>query len=64
MDYTSLSTEIQQLGLPKENADIISNTFRDNKDQLRDKYASESYRVSKLLDSHWRIDQVLASVRL
>ena len=59
--FIFLSQEIQQLGLPKVNADVISQSFRDNKDALRDKLGEESYRVSKVLSSSWRIDQVLAS---
>ena len=61
VDEISLSTEIQQLGLPKDNADIITNAFRDSKDKLREIQASESYRVSKLIDASWRVDQILAS---
>ena len=61
VDELSLSTEIQQLGLPKKNADIISNAFLDSKDKLREIHANESFRLSKLLDCDWRIDQVLGS---
>ena len=61
VDELSLSQEIQQLGLPKDNADVISNLFRDNKDALRDRFAADSYRISKVMSSSWRIDQVLAN---
>ena len=61
VDELSLSTEIQQLGLPKKTADIISNAFLDSKDKLREIHANESFRLSKLLDCDWRIDQVLGS---
>ena len=61
VDEVSLSQEIQQLGLPKANADVISQCFRENKDILRNKLSEESYRVSKVLSSGWRIDQIIAS---
>jgi len=61
VDEQSLSQEIQQLGLPKDNADVISSSVRDNKDSLRARYAEESYRVSKVLSSSWRIDQLLST---
>ncbi len=56
-----LITEIQQLGLPKENSDTISKLYRENKDALSDKLSEKSYRISKLLSTDWRVDQVFAS---
>lgn len=53
--------EIQQLGLPKENADAIGRHYRDSKDTLRTQLAEESYRLPKLVDVEWRVDAVLAS---
>ena len=47
--------------MPKANADIISKAFKENKDKLREIYANESFRLSKLLDCDWRVDQILAS---
>lgn len=61
VDESSLSQEIQQLGLPKANADIISGSFAQNKEALRSKYAAESYRASKVVSSSWRVDQLVAS---
>lgn len=56
-----LITEIQQLGLPKENTETISKLYRENKDALSDKLAERSYRISKLLSTDWRVDQVFAT---
>jgi hypothetical protein len=61
VDEESLTTEIQQLGLPKENADTIARQFREHKDTLRARFGEESYRTSRLLSADWRLDQVIAS---
>ena len=61
VDDVSLCAEVQQLGLPKENAETISRQFREHKDGLRDMFAAESYRTSRLLSAEWRVDQVIAS---
>lgn len=61
VDEKSFVQEVLQLGLPKENTDAIAKQYRENKDRLREKFAEESYRVSRLLSVDWRVDQVLAS---
>jgi COMM domain containing 4 len=61
VDDVSLCAEVQQLGLPKENAETIARQFREHKDGLRDIFAMESYRTSRLLSTEWRVDQVIAS---
>lgn len=61
LDEKSLVQEIQQLGLPKENTEAISKLYREQKDNLREKFAENSYRVSKLLCADWRVDQVISS---
>ncbi len=61
LDEKSLIQEIQQLGLPKENSDAIAKQYREHKDTLRSKFAEDSYRVSRLLTTEWRVDQILAS---
>lgn len=53
--------EIQQLGLPKENTDMIAKQLRETKDHLRAKFAEDSYRISRLLSTDWRVDMVLGS---
>ena len=61
VDELSLVQEIQQLGLPKENSENIGRSYREHKDTLRAKFAEDSYRVSKLLATDWRVDHVVAS---
>lgn len=61
VDEKSLILEIQQLGLPKENSEAIAKQYRDTKDMLRSKFAEDSYRVSKLVSTDWRVDQIIAS---
>jgi hypothetical protein len=56
-----LIQEIQQLGLPKENSETICKQYRETKDTLRSTLEETSYRISKLMSSDWRVDQVLAS---
>lgn len=60
-DDRSLTQEIQQLGLPKENTDAIVKQYREHKETLRAKFAEQSYRVSKLLNTDWRVDHIIAS---
>jgi COMM domain containing 4 len=63
VDDVSLCTEIQQLGLPKENAEAIARQFSEHKEGLRGIFSSESYRTNRLLNTDWRLDQVIASSR-
>ena len=57
----ALHLEIQQLGLPRENSEAICRGYREHKDNLRSKFTEESYRMSKLLRTDWRVDHVIAS---
>mmetsp|Transcript_1708 Transcript_1708/g.3660 ORF Transcript_1708/g.3660 Transcript_1708/m.3660 type:complete len:208 (+) Transcript_1708:83-706(+) len=61
IDDTTLQLEIQQLGLPKENADALARTFRESKDALRARFAEMAFRVNTLATVEWRVDQVMAS---
>ena len=45
---TTLLVEIQQLGLPKENADAVTEAFRGSKDSLQESFREKAYKV----DSH------------
>lgn len=55
-----LIQEIQQLGLPKENSDTVAKQYRENKDALRDQLQRDSYRLTRLVECNWRVDQILA----
>lgn len=61
VDEVSFVQEIQQLGLPKENAEAVARQYREHKDTLRDKFAGDSYRISQLISSDWRVDRIVAS---
>mmetsp|Transcript_8516 Transcript_8516/g.14131 ORF Transcript_8516/g.14131 Transcript_8516/m.14131 type:complete len:181 (+) Transcript_8516:373-915(+) len=61
LDEKSLVLEIQQLGLPKENAEAVGKQYREAKEHLRNQFAEDSYRVSKLAGVDWRVDHILAS---
>lgn len=61
VDETSLTQEIQQLGLPKENAEAITKVYREHKETLRDNLSSKSFRVSRHMETDWRVDHVIAS---
>lgn len=60
VDDKVLIQEIQQLGLPRENTDVLAKLYRENRESLRSKLREESYRISKLVETRWRVDQVLA----
>lgn len=60
IDDKVLIQEIQQLGLPKENSETITKLYREHKDELADTLAKESYRISKLVSTDWRVDQIVA----
>lgn len=62
VEDAALVQEIQQLGLPKENSDMIVRQYREHKDALRAKLASSSYRIGALLSTDWRVDSILAPI--
>jgi hypothetical protein len=61
VDEVSFVQEIQQLGLPKENAEAVARQYREHKDTLRDKFAEDSYKISQLVSTDWRVDRIMAS---
>ena len=61
VDDVSLVQEIQQLGLPKENSDVIGKLYKEKKDELRVVFASYSYAITKVLKTDWRVDSVVAT---
>lgn len=61
VDELSLIQEIQQLGLPKENSEGIGRLYKDNKIEMREKFASESYSITKLISTEFRVDAIVAS---
>lgn len=49
------------MGLPKENSDAIGKLYKEKKDEMRNKFALDSYSVTKILKTDWRIDSVIAT---
>lgn len=64
IDSTILNTELQQLGLPKENSDGISRPFRIHQDRLRAQATVDSLKLPRLLSLDWRVDTILATSTL
>ena len=46
---TSLTQEMQQLGLPQENAIVIGGLYFENKDVLRARLFEDSHRLSQII---------------
>ncbi|KYR00549.1 COMM domain-containing protein 4 [Tieghemostelium lacteum] len=61
VDDGNLSTELQQLGLPKEHCDSISRAFRENKEKLRTIFHSNTLKFPYLDTLDWRVDFLLSS---
>jgi len=61
VDDNSLTLEVQQLGLPKENTEAIAKQYKEAKELLRSKLAEDSYRVNQLVSVDWRVDHIIAS---
>jgi hypothetical protein len=40
---------------------VISRQYREHKDSIRNKFSEESYRVTTLLSTEWRVDLTLCS---
>jgi hypothetical protein len=56
VDELSLVQEIQQLGLPQSNANIIGREYSSSKAALQDRLSADTYRLSRVIDTKWRID--------
>ncbi|XP_062926919.1 COMM domain-containing protein 4 isoform X1 [Mobula hypostoma] len=57
----SLSSELQQLGLPKEHAVALCKSYEDKHTVLQDKLKESSLRLNKLDSVSWRVDYTLSS---
>nr|CAD7416221.1 unnamed protein product [Timema poppensis] len=58
-----LSSELQQLGLPREHSTSLVRVYSDNLAAFTSKLKSESLRFSRLEDVRWRVDFVSRSSR-
>ncbi|XP_043933115.1 COMM domain-containing protein 4 [Protopterus annectens] len=64
VDGESLSSELQQLGLPKEHATGLCKSYEDKQTALQEKLKDCSLRLNKLDSVSWRVDYTLSSSEL
>ncbi|RVE71791.1 hypothetical protein OJAV_G00055530 [Oryzias javanicus] len=64
VDSESLSSELQQLGLPKEHASGLCKSYEDKHSALQDKLRDTSLRLGRLDSVSWRVDYTLSSSEL
>lgn len=64
VDSESLSSELQQLGLPKEHATGLCKSYEDKHSALQDKLRETSLRLGRLENVSWRVDYTLSSSAL
>ncbi|KAL4658705.1 COMM domain-containing protein 4 [Arapaima gigas] len=64
VDSESLSSELQQLGLPKEHTTGLCKSYEDKHAALQEKLRETSLRFSRLEGVSWRVDYVLSSSEL
>jgi hypothetical protein len=56
-----LNQELQQLGLPQENADSISKVFKNQKENLRKKLKADIFEFNKIESIDYKINYILSS---
>ncbi|KAM4661499.1 COMM domain-containing protein 4-like [Amazona ochrocephala] len=64
VDSESLSSELQQLGLPKEHASGLCRSYEEKQSSLQDSLRAASLRLSQLGSVCWRVDYTLSSSEL
>ncbi|CAL8325235.1 COMM domain-containing protein 4 [Gadus morhua] len=64
VESESLSSELQQLGLPKEHTSGLCKSYEDKHSALQDKLREKSLRLSRLNSVSWRVDCILSSSEL
>uniref|UniRef100_A0A672J442 COMM domain containing 4 n=1 Tax=Salarias fasciatus TaxID=181472 RepID=A0A672J442_SALFA len=64
VDSESLSSELQQLGLPKEHTMGLCKSYEDKHSALQDKLRETSLRLNRLENVSWRVDYTLSSSEL
>lgn len=64
VDGESLSSELQQLGLPKEHATGLCKSYEDKQTALQEKLKDCSLRLNRLDSVSWRVDYTLSSSEL
>ncbi|XP_054632199.1 COMM domain-containing protein 4 isoform X1 [Dunckerocampus dactyliophorus] len=64
VDSESLSSELQQLGLPKEHTTGLCKSYEDKHTSVQDKLRETSLRLGRLEGVSWRVDYTLSSSEL
>ncbi|XP_066491811.1 COMM domain-containing protein 4 [Tiliqua scincoides] len=64
VDSESLSSELQQLGLPKEHATGLCRSYEEKQSSLQDSLRGCSLRLNRLDSTSWRVDYTLSSSEL
>ncbi|XP_053128830.1 COMM domain-containing protein 4 isoform X1 [Hemicordylus capensis] len=64
VDSESLSSELQQLGLPKEHATGLCRSYEEKQSPLQDSLRRCSLRLNRLDSTSWRVDYTLSSSEL
>ncbi|NXQ16087.1 COMD4 protein, partial [Peucedramus taeniatus] len=64
IDSESLSSELQQLGLPKEHASGLCRSYEEKQSPLQDRLRACSLRLSQLGSVRWRVDYTFSSSEL
>ncbi|XP_053573375.1 COMM domain-containing protein 4 [Bombina bombina] len=57
----SLSSELQQLGLPREHAVSLCRSYEEKQNSLQETLRENSLRLNRVSSLSWRIDQTLSS---
>ncbi|XP_020850349.1 COMM domain-containing protein 4 isoform X2 [Phascolarctos cinereus] len=64
VDSESLSSELQQLGLPKEHASGLCRSYEEKQGPLQESLRGSSLRLSRLGSVSWRVDYTVSSSQL
>ncbi|KAJ5077989.1 comm domain-containing protein [Anaeramoeba ignava] len=56
-----VSTELQQLGLPKEHCESLIRPYREQKEAIQAKFVEESLRLTKVKNVEWRSDYIISA---
>ncbi|XP_061772659.1 COMM domain-containing protein 4-like [Nerophis ophidion] len=64
VDSESLSSELQQLGLPKEHTTGLCKSYEEKHTAVQDKLRETSLRLGRLEAVSWRVDYTLSSSEL
>ena len=64
VDAEKLNTELQQLGLPKENSDGVSRPYRIHRERLRAQARVNTLSAPRVVSLDWRVDAAVASSSL